>query len=185
MSASRKASRIVVRRSTIGQQLLVRDHDQRVHVLAQPLDPVLGLPGTLRALERERPRDHADGERTDLVLGDVSDHGRRARAGAAALAGGDEHHVGALQRLLDVVAGLGRRALADIRVGAGPEPLGKLMADVELDVGIAHRQRLSVGVGGDELDAAQTCVDHPVDRIGTAAADSDDLDDCEVTAAFH
>ena len=68
----------------------------------------------------------------------------------------------------------------------GAEALGQVMADVELDVGVAHLQRLGVGVGGDELDAAQARVDHAVDRVGPAAADADDLDDREVAAAaFH
>ena len=128
---------------------------------------------------------HADGQRADLVLGDVGDHRRGAGAGAAAFAGGHEHHVRALQRLLDLVARLGRRALPDLRVGAGAEALGELVADVELDVGVAHRERLGVGVAGDELDAAEAGVDHAVDRVGAAAADADDLDDCQITAAFH
>ena len=57
------------------------------------------------------------------------------------------------------------------------------MADVELDVGVAHLQRLGVGVRRDELDAAQAGVDHAVDGVGAAAADADDLDHCEVAAA--
>ena len=149
------------------------------------LDPVLGLARALRALERERPGDAPDGQRADLVLGDLGDHRRRAGAGAAALAGGDEHHVRALERLLDLVAGLGRRALSDVRVGAGAEALGQLVADVQLDVGVAHRERLGIGVAGDELDAAEAGVHHAVDRVGAAAADADDFDDCEITAAFH
>ena len=44
-------------------------------------------------------------------------------------------------------------------------------------------ERLGVGVRGDELDAAQACVDHAVDGVGSAAADADDLDDREVAAA--
>ena len=128
---------------------------------------------------------HADGQRADLVLGDLGDHRRGAGAGAAALAGGDEHHVGALQRLLDLVARLGRGALADVRIGARAEALGQLVADVQLDVGVAHRERLRVGVAGDELDAAQAGVDHAIDRVRAAAADADDFDDCEITAAFH
>ena len=28
-------------------------------------------------------------------------------------------------------------------------------------------------------------VDHPVDGIGSTAADADDFDDCEITAGFH
>ena len=145
--------------------------------------PSLGLARALGALEVERARDHADGERADLVLGDLGDHGRRAGAGAAALAGGDEHHVGALERLLDVVARLRRGGEADVGVGAGAEALGGLVADVQLDVGVAHRERLRVGVGGDELDAAQARVDHAADRVGAAAADADDLDDCQIAAA--
>jgi hypothetical protein len=38
-------------------------------------------------------------------------------------------------------------------------------------------QRLSIGVGGDELHAVQTQVDHPVDGVGAAAAEAHDLDD--------
>ena len=139
----------------------------------------------LRALEGERARDDADGERADLVLGDLGDHGRGARAGAAALAGGDEHHVRALERLLDVVARLGRGALADLRVRARAETLGEGRADMQLQVGVRHLERLRVGVGRDELNAGQTGVDHPVHGIGSTAADSDDFDDCEITAGFH
>ncbi len=145
--------------------------------------PSTRLTPALGALEVERARDDADGQRADLVLGDLGDHGRGSGAGAAALARGDEHHVGALQRLLDVVARLGRRAEADLGVGARAETLGGLVADVELDVGVAHRERLRVGVGGDELHAAKPCVDHAADRVGPASADSHDLYDRQVTAA--
>ena len=34
-------------------------------------------------------------------------------------------------------------------------------------------------------DAAKTRINHPVDRIGSPAADSYDLYDCQITAAFH
>jgi hypothetical protein len=101
------------------------------------------------------------------------------------LAGRDEHHVCALQRLLDVVARLGGRALPDVRVGAGAETLGELVADIQLDVGVAHRKRLRIGVARDELDATEARVDHSVDRVDSSAADADDFDDCQVTAAFH
>ena len=53
-------------------------------------------------------------------------------------------------------------------------------ADVELDVGVAHQQRLGVGVDGDELDTLEALLDHPVDGVDAAAADADDLDDGEV-----
>ena len=110
--------------------------------------------------------------------------GRGAGAGAAALAGGDEDHVGALQRLLDLVAALGRRAGADLGVAAGAEAAGQLLADRKLDVGVAGLQRLRVGVDRDELDAADAGVDHAADRVGAAAAGADDLDHREV-GGFH
>ena len=52
--------------------------------------------------------------------------------------------------------------------------------DVELDVGVAHEQRLRIGVDGDELDALQTGVDHAVDGVDAATTDADDLDDGEI-----
>src|SRR3546814_17454369 len=64
----------------------------------------------------------------------------------------------------------------DLGVGSGAEAAGELAADVELHVGVAHEQRLRVGVDGDELDALQACVDHAVDGVDAAAADPDDLD---------
>ena len=74
----------------------------------------------------------------------------------------------------------------DLGVAAGAEALGQVVADVELDVGVGHLQRLGVRVGRDELDAAQAGVDHAVDRVRAAAADADDLDDREIAAAaFH
>src|SRR5919206_269762 len=142
--------------------------------LAQAVDALLRLARALRALELERPRDHADREGADLVLGDLGDHRRRARTGSAALTRGDEDHVRALERLLDLVARLGSGALADLRVGAGPQPLRELVADVQLDVGVRHLERLGVGVAGDELDAREARVDHAVDGVGSAAADADD-----------
>ena len=40
----------------------------------------------------------------------------------------------------------------DLGIAPGAEAPGQLAPDVELQVGVAHQQRLGVGVGGDELD---------------------------------
>ena len=131
------------------------------------------------ALEAERPRHDADRERLELAR-ELGDDGRRTGAGAAALAGGDEDHVGALERLLQLVAALHPGGVTDDRIGAGAEAARRLRADVDLHVGVAHQQRLRVGVHGDELDAGQARVDHAVDRVRAAAADADDLDHGQV-----
>ena len=161
------------------QQPVVRDHDQRVALGPQRVDAVLGLRRALLALEAERPGDDADGQRAELA-GDAGDDGRAAGAGAAALTGGDEDHVGALEHLLDLVAVVLGRLAADLGLRAGAEPAGELAADVELDVGVAHQQGLGVGVHRDELDALEADLDHPVDGVDAAAADTDDLDDRQV-----
>ena len=131
------------------------------------------------ALERERPGHDADGQRAELAR-DGRDDGRAAGAGATALARGDEHHVGAAQQLLDVVLGVLGGLAPHLGVGAGAESAGGVTPDVELDVGIAHQQRLGVGVDGDELHALQALFDHPVDGIHAAATDADHLDDGEI-----
>jgi hypothetical protein len=64
-------------------------------------------------------------------LADLRDDRRRAGAGAAAHAGGDEQHVAALDRLLDAVAILHRGLPAEIRVGPGAEALGDVAADLD------------------------------------------------------
>ena len=119
-SAMRNASTTEVSLLDDLEQPVVRDDDQRVHLLLEVRDPDLRLLGALAALERERARDDPDGERADLA-GDLGHDGRAARAGAAALAGGDEDHVRALERLLDLVAALPARPPADLGIRAGAE----------------------------------------------------------------
>ena len=144
--------------------------------------PSFGLLGALLALEAERPRDDADGQRAELAC-ELGDHGRGAGAGAAALTGGHEHHVRALERLLELIAALDRGLTADIGVRAGTETARDLLADGDLDVGVRHQERLRVGVDGDELDAPQSAVDHAVDGVRTTATHSDNLDDREIRPA--
>ncbi len=94
--------------------------------------------------------------------------------------GGDEDHVGTRQGLLDLLGVVLGGTTADLGVRAGAEAAGDLAADVELDVGVAEEQCLRVGVDRDELDPTEAELDHPVDGVDAAAADTDDLDDGEV-----
>ena len=72
---------------------------------------------------------------------------------------------------------------ADLRVRSRTQSPRDLAADVDLHVGIAHQQGLRIGVDRDELDAPQSGVDHAIHRIGSPAADADDLDDREVAGS--
>jgi hypothetical protein len=87
---------------------------------AERLDPGLGLVRA-RALEAERLGHDADRQRADLAR-DPRDDGRRAGAGAAALAGRDEDHVRALQQRLDLVVLLHRRQAPSSAFAPDPSP---------------------------------------------------------------
>src|SRR6185312_1131696 len=102
-----------------------------------------------------------------------------AGARSAALAGGDEDHVRALERFLQLVAALLCGGKSDRRIRTCPETARGGRPDMDLHVGVADHQRLRIGVYGDELDARETGVHHPVDGVRAAAADADDLDYCE------
>ena len=161
------------------EEALVRDHDHRVAGLAERVDARLRLRSALRALEAERHGHDADGQRADLAR-DAGDDRGCARAGPPALAGGDEDHVRAAKRPLDLVVGLLGCAAADVRLRAGAEAARELAPDVDLHLGVAERELLEIGVDGDELDGGDARVDHPVDRVQPGAADTHDLDVREV-----
>src|SRR5699024_5476361 len=91
-----------------------------------------------------------------------------------------EHHVRAGEGLLDLFLMVLCRTATDLGVGTGAEPAREVASDVELDVGVAHQQRLRICVYRDELDAAQPELDHAVDGVDAATTDADDLDHGEV-----
>src|SRR5207245_763100 len=68
------------------QQPVVLDHDQRVDLLGELVDPLLRLLRAAAPLERERPRDDTDRQRLELAREPRKDR-RAAGARAAALAG--------------------------------------------------------------------------------------------------
>ncbi len=166
-------------RSLISSSRSFGHDDEGVDLVLQRVDAALGLGLTALALEAERLGDDADGQRADR-LGDARDDGRAARSGSAALPRGDEDHVGTRERLFDLLGVVLGGTTADLGIGSCAESAGELAAHIELDVGVAEQQGLSVGVDGDELDAAQSELDHAVDRIHAAAADADDLDHGQV-----
>ena len=127
------------------------------------------------ALEVERLGHHADGEDAHFARG-LGDDGGSAGAGAAAHAGGDEHHVGAGEMVANLVDHFLRRGRADIRLRARAEALRHLRAHLHDALRLRHRQRLRVGVGDDEIDALQPGSDHVVDGIAACATDAEDGD---------
>ena len=123
--------------------------------------------------------DDADGQRAERPC-DAGHDRRTAGARAAALAGGDEHHVRTLESVLDVLRMVLGRLAALVRVRAGSKSARQITADVELDVRVAHQQRLRVSVDRDEFDTPKPGFDHPVDCVDATAADANDLDDRQI-----
>ena len=163
------------------EELLVEHHDQRIHLANQVLDAFVGHALLAAAFVVEGLGDHANGQDAQF-LGNFGHHGRGARSGALAHAGGDEHHVGAFQGGTDVAAlGLGSGPAG---FGVGP---GAQTGITQLDGAAGQRagQRLAVGVDGDELDALHTAVDHVVDGVTTTAPDAHHLDDGAVDICFQ
>ena len=76
------------------EQILVRDDEKRIDVALQFLDAGFGKLHPALALELEWLGDDADRQDAELAR-DARDDRRCAGAGAAAHAGGNEHHVGA------------------------------------------------------------------------------------------
>ena len=80
------------------EQAVVGDDDERVDLLCSAARPAWAASVRRRALERERHRDDADGQRAELARG-PRDHGCGAGARAAALAGRHEDEIGAAQHV--------------------------------------------------------------------------------------
>src|SRR5699024_12328707 len=53
-------------------------------------------------------------------------------------------------------------------------------SNVEFHFGRGHQQCLRIGVNGDKLNAAQSDIDHSVDSVHAAAADTNNFDDGQV-----
>ncbi len=157
------------------QQAVVGNGDDGVHDLAHLVDTLFGLLHAAAALEVEGFGHHGHGERAGL-LGGLGDDRRGAGARAAAHAGGDEDHVGALQQLADLVDAFQGGVAAHLRVGARAQPLGEFGSQLDGVVGERFLNVLGVGVRGDEAHAGQARLDHVVDGVSAAASAADDFD---------
>ena len=156
-------------------QPLVGDDDQRVHLILQLGNAALRLLHPAAALKAKGLGDHGHGENIHL-LGDLRHNGCAASAGAAAHAGGDEHHIGVLQRFGDLVPALLSGLAAHLGVGAGALTVGQLFADLDLICSTGNIQCLLICIHGHELHTLGAGADHAVDHVVAAAAYADYLD---------
>ena len=143
-------------------------------MLGQRVEAFLRDPLAL-AFERERLGHHRHRQDAEFP-GHFRHHRRRAGAGAAAHAGGEEQHVAPLisSAMRSRSSSAAWRPISGF--GARAQALGDARAELQLHFGLVALQRLRIGVGADELHALHALRDHVVDRVAAAAADADHLD---------
>ena len=125
-------------------------------------------------LEAEGDGDDAYGEHPGgLCL--AGDDGRGAGAGAAAHAGGDEHHLGVVvKECLDGLDAFLSLLGCFGRVVAGAKTRA---AQLYLDGDFGLGQRLGIGVAKGERHIVDALAEHVLYSVAATAADADDLDD--------
>jgi hypothetical protein len=82
--------------------------------------------------------------------------------------------VGPVERGDDALARLHRCFTPGFRLGTGPQT-GR--ADLHLGRSETARERLGIGIDGDELDAADALANHVVDGVAARAPDAEHFDD--------
>ena len=83
------------------------------------------------------------------------DHRGAARSRTTAHPGGDESHVGALQRRSDFVLRFFRRGDADFGPRSRAETLRKIDSELDAVLGTRRSQGLRVGIGDDVVDVLE------------------------------
>ena len=155
------------------EELLVKHDDQRINVAFEFVGTMLAHLRAACALKVERLGDHA--HRQDAhFLGDLCDHRGRARARAAAHAGGDEDHVRAAQCIGDLFTCFICAVLADFWLGTRAQARAAQLQHARCGRAL---ERLRIGVHADEFHALHAAADHVLHGVTARAADADHLDD--------
>jgi hypothetical protein len=135
-------------------------------------DAGVGRLQAARPLEVERLGDHADRQDAHLAR-HPGDHRRRAGAGAAAHAGGDEQHVRAVDRLADPVD----RLLGAARPASGLAPAPRPVVPSWIRWFAAERFSACASVLAQmKSTPLHALADHVLDGVAAAAAHADHLD---------
>ena len=143
-------------------------------MLGHLLNAVEGLVYLLGALEAERNGDDAHGENVHVLAG-LGNDGRGTRTGAAAHAGGDEGHLGAVvEHAADVVDALEGGLAGARRTVSGPETL---LAELQVHGHGRVVEGLGVGVAEHERHVVDALAVHVVHGIAAPTTYADDLDD--------
>ena len=157
------------------KQSIVRNHDQRIDFLAQILNAKCCGSRTLGTFKAERAGNHRNGQGTLLMRG--ASHDRACTGtGATTLTAGHEHHIGTLERFLDIglmiLSGLGTL----LRVGTCAKPAAGGIVQGDLDIGVGTHQVLRVSIDRNEFNTLKTLGNHAIDGITASSTNTDNLD---------
>ena len=155
-------------------QSVVRNDDQGVDVFRKFGNAFFRLLHSSLTFKAEGFGYDTDGQNAEFPCRFRND-GSRTGAGAAAHTGGNEDHVRTGHELFYAFDGFFRASFTDLGVGTCALTFGDLLADDEFFSRAGGVQHLAVRVDGDKLDAADIGRDHAVDRVVSAAADTDDF----------
>ena len=144
-------------------------------MLGQPGDAFLGLALPFATLEAEGLGHDAHGEGA-AFLGHLGHDRRGAGAGAAAHAGGNEHQVGPLQGLQQVVARFLGGLLADHRISPSPETASELLTQLDALLRRRLQQGLGIRVEHPVAHPLKIRLDHAVHGIAAPSPHTDHLD---------
>ncbi len=173
--AMSKASVNGVRRLDDREQLLVRNDDQGINLLAQFFNALIGLAGALLSFTLEGTGDNAHNQRAQTFR-NIADQWTAAGSRASAHAGSHKHHVASGQGTGDFLPVFLHRTVPDDRIRSRTQATGQIFADLNLVGRLIPLQGLQVGVHSEEINAVQPFFDHAVDSVAAAAAHADDTD---------
>ena len=155
------------------QQLVIGNYDQSIYIIFNLLDTVDCIDHTSLGLKAEG-FGHNAYRQDSHILGKLGHNRGRPGSGSASHTAGNKYHICALKHSGNLLAAFLGSLLADLRLGAGPQSFGELLADLQKLWRPAELQSLLVRIDTDKLNACNTLVNHSIYSIITCAAYTND-----------
>src|SRR5690606_11489956 len=157
-------------------EFIVEYGQDSITVLTQFVDTDLCLKRLLLAFPAERHRDDADSEYIH-VFRNLGDHGSCARTGSTTHSGGDEHHLGALKELTDLIFAFKGCGFTNFRICATTKTFSEVGTDLKFVWHRAQVKSLCIRIANHEFDILDAQIEHVVYGVASPAAHADHFDD--------
>ncbi len=154
------------------EELVICDYDQGVNILLDLADTTLSVHRTARAFETERTGNNCNSQDAEFTS-DLGNYRSSTCTGTTTHTCGDEQHICSADRLSDLIFTFFSSLLANRRICAASETSGDLLTDLDRDLRLRTCECLMVCINGNKIDALNRALDHTIDRVTSAAADTD------------